>query len=244
MNILRPFKSDIRQIDSLVKLGCNRSDIASVVGITPAQLDNWERTSTTIADLLKVTPSPAYTCTHPDFAPQVEEAFTCAGKRFYRFKEEVRMPAGRYKCYYAALREMDMHASIETLQKYVDAFENILNGANSKTSIRLGELWKLVWNLKTIIALGFEPNLVKNLAAVAYFDESEDLTTYDQKYGEAKVKLWEEHNIRDFFLTKPIGELSGLSSLSPESLEASLTERMEWLKELDLNLQTVLKDNS
>jgi hypothetical protein len=154
------------------------------------------------------------------------------------------MPAGRYKYYYAALREMDMHASLETLAKYVKAFENILNGANPKKGIQLGELWKLVWNLQTIIKLAYDPQLVKNLACVAYFDETEDLISYDSKYGETKIKLWEEHGLRDFFLTKPIGELSGLSSLSADSFEASLMEQEKIMKELDSNLQMVLKDNS
>lgn len=242
--IFRPYKSNVRQIESLVKLGCNRDDIAMVLSITPAKLQKWEDSHVLIAELLKPKALPEYTCTHPDFAPQVEEAFTCGGKRFFRFKEEFRMPAGRYKYYYAALREMEMHASLETLSKYVQAFENILNGANPKRGIQMGDLWKLVWNLKTIIDLAYDPQLVKNLACVAYFDETEDLTTYSEAYGKEKLKLWEDHGLRDFFLTKPIGELSGLNSLSVDFLEASLTEQEAIMKELDLNLQTVLKDNS
>lgn len=244
LKMFRPTKSDIRQIESLTKLGCNYADIASVLGITSDKLLSWEKKHTAIADLLKEKPLPEYTLSHPDFAPQVEEAFTCGGKRFYRFKEEYRMPAGRYKCYYAAIREMHLHASLETLKKYVTAFKNILNGANPKKGIELGDLWKLVWNLETIIDLGFDPQLVKNLAAVAYFDETEDLTTYDQKYGDQKLKLWEEHGLRDFFLTSPIGELSGLKGLSTESLEGFLTQMEETKTELDSVLRTVLKDNS
>lgn len=242
--IFRPYKSDIRQIESLVKLGCNRDDIAMILSITPARLQKWEASHIAIAELLKPKALPEYTCTHPDFAPQVEEAFTCAGKRYYRFTEALRMPAGRHKHYYAAMREMEMHLSLKTLKDYVTAFENILNGANPKKGIQMGDLWKLVWNLKTIIDLGFDPQLVKHLACVAYFDETEDLTTYSEEYGKQKLKLWEEHNLRDFFLTRPIAEWLNLNSSSGESLEAYLIQAEEIMKELASNLQTVLKDNS
>lgn len=243
-NPFRPYASDLRRIESLVKLGCNRDDIASVVGITSAHLTQWEQTKPAVAELLRVKPRPETTMAFIDFAPNVEEAFTCGGKRYYRFKEEHEMPAGRYKYFFYFLKEMTMHASLETLQKYVEAFKNILNGVNAKRGIQLGDLWKLVWNMETIVKLDFDPQLVKKLASVAYFDEDEDLITYDQDYGKAKIKFWEDHNIHDFFLTKPIGDLTGLNSLSVESLEDCLRERTEILRDLDSNLLTVLKENS
>ncbi len=242
--IFRPTKSDIRQIESLVKLGCNRDDIAMVLSITPAKLDTWEAKNTAVAELLKPKARPEYTIAHPEFAPAVEEAFTCGGRRFYRFVDEYRMPAGRYKYYYAFLREIEMHMSLDKLKEYVTAFKNILNGANQKRGIQMGDLWKLVWNLDTIIALDFDPQTVRNLACAAYFDESEDLTTFDMKYGQEKLKLWEAHNLQDFFLTKPISELLGVKDLSIASLEDFLSEREAILKELDSDLQTVLRENS
>src|SRR5690606_20864583 len=132
----------------------------------------------------------------------------------------------------------------EKLSQYTEAFEKILNGANPKKGINLGDLWKLVWNLKTIVALDFDPALVKKLASVTYFDETEDLTTYDIEYGKKKIALWEEHKVHDFFLMSPIGDLLGLKHISVESLEDFLRIRTEILQELDLNLQTVSKDNS
>jgi hypothetical protein len=243
-NPLRPYKSDLRRIESLAKLGCNREDIASVVGVTATHLARWEESSTAVADLLREKVRPETTMAYADFAPNVEEAFTCGGKRYYRFKEEYEMPAGRYKYFFYFLKEMNMHASLETMEKYVVAFKNILNATNPKRGIQLGDLWKLVWNMETILKLDFDPALVKKLASVAYFDEGEDLITYDQEYGKAKIKFWEDHKIYDFFLMKPIGDLTGLSSLSVDSLEECLNQRMEILKELDSNLLTVLKENS
>ncbi len=242
MNILRPSNVDITQITKLVGLGANHSDIAYVLGITETKLNDWKAKNSTIAQALKPKPRSEYTLNSPDYSTMVEEAFVCGTKRFYRFKEEYRMATGRYKYYYASLREVDLRASLDTLKQYVDAFKNILNGGK-KGVVNLGSLWELVLNLESRTKLAFEPMGVKNLAAVAYFDETEDLTTFDQKYGQDKIKLWEEHGIHDFFLTRPIGELLNLSGISIESLVDYLTQAEEVLKDLNSGLQKVSEEN-
>jgi hypothetical protein len=243
MNILRPSSVDVTQITKLVGLGTNHSDIAYVLGITEARLREWELKNTTIAQALKPKPRPAETLHSPEFAPMVEEAFTCGTRRFYRFKEEYRMPSGRYKYYYASLREVDLRASLSVLTSYIDAFKNILNGGK-KGTVSMGSLWELVLNLESRTKLAFEPMGVKNLASVAYFDETEDLTTFDQNYGKQKIKLWEEHNIHDFFLTRPIGELLNLSGISIQSLQDYLNQAEEILTDLNSGLQKVSEENS
>lgn len=244
MTIFRPSKSDIRQIHALAHLGCNRDDIASIVGVTPAQLNKWEARNRTVADILKPKPRPEYTLAHPDYAHQVEEAFTCGGKRFYRFKDEFRMSTGRYKYYYSTLRELDLKISIKDLEKFIEVFEGILNGGSKKKEVKMGDLWKMLFNLKSRVALAFDISTVKRLAAVAYFDETEDLTTFSEEYGDEKIALWEKHNVEDFFLTRLIGELCGLKNISIESLEQLLKEMAEITKELDLDLQKVSRENS
>lgn len=242
--IFRPYKSDIRQVESLVKLGCNYDDIASILGITPSRLKAWERNTVSVAEALKPKARPEYTLTHPEYAPMVEEAFNCGGKRFYRFKEEYRMSTGRYKYYYSTLRELELKLSLKDLEKFIEVFETILNGGSKQRDIKMGDLWKMLFNLKSRVALAFDLPTIKRLAAVSYFDETEDLTTFSEKYGEEKIKLWENHNVEDFFLTRLIGELYGLKNFSPESLELHLREMEAISKELDSSLQTVLKDNS
>lgn len=243
-NPFRPFKSDIRQIEILAKLGCRKEDIASVLGVTPTRLQRWEEVNTKVSEVFKPKPKPEYNLTHPDFSSQVEEAFTCGGKRFYRFKDEFRMSTGRYKYYYSTLRELDLKISITDLEKFIEVFETILNGGGKKKEIKIGDLWKMLFNLKSRVALAFDVSTVKKLAAVAYFDDTEDLTTFSEEYGNEKVKLWEKHNVEDFFLTRLIGELCGVKNISIESLEAHLKEMEMILKDLDSDLQTVLKDNS
>lgn len=242
MNILRPSNVDVTQITKLVGLGANHSDIAYVLGITETKLNEWKAKNQTIATALKPKPRPEYTMLHPEYAPMVEEAFVCGTKRFYRFKEEYRMSTGRYKYYYASLREVDLRASLDTLKQYVDAFKAVLNGGK-KGTVSMGSLWELILNLESRTKLAFEPMSVKNLAAVAYFDETEDLTTFDQNYGKQKIKLWEEHNIHDFFLTRPIGELLNLSGISIQSLQDYLSQAEEVLTDLNSGLQKVSEEN-
>lgn len=243
MNILRPTKVDITQITKLAGLGANHSDIAYILGVTVFDLQKWQAKNQTISDALKPKSRPSETIHHPDFAPMVEEAFSCGVKRFYRFKEEYRMPSGRYKYYYASLREVDLRASLSVLTNYIDAFKNILNGGK-KGTVSMGSLWELVLNLESRTKLAFEPMGVKNLASVAYFDETEDLTTFDGNYGKEKIKLWEEHGMLDFFLTRPIGELLNLSGISVESLTDYLNQAEEVLKDLNSGLQKVSEENS
>ena len=243
-NLFRPHKVDVRQIETLVGLGVNHTDIASILGITPTILKKWEGANKNVSEALKPKARPEYTISHPDFAPMVEEAFACAGKRYFRFKEEYRMATGRYKYYYSTLRELELKLSLSDLQKYVDAFKLVLDGGAKKKTISLNDLNKLVLNLESRIVLAFDTTTVRKLAAVAYFDESEDLTTYSDKYGEQKIKLWKDNNVYDFFLTRPIGELFNLKNISVASLEEDLNLIDGIIMDLNSNLQTVLEDNS
>jgi hypothetical protein len=187
---------------------------------------------------------PEFNLNHPDYRIMVEEAFVAGGRQFYRFKEEYRMPAGRYKYYYAHLREVDLRANLETLTKYIEGFKSILNGGTKGKGISMQGLWELVLNLESRTKLAFEPQGVQNLAAVAYFDDTEDLTTYDLNYGKKKIQLWLDNNINDFFLTRPIGELLNLNSSSVESLNHYLTVVQPMMEDLNSGLLKVLEENS
>lgn len=188
----------------------------------------------------KVTPE--FNAHHPDVAPGIEEAFRVKGVIYYRFKEERLIPAGRYKYIYSTLREVDMRMDLNTLKTYVNEFKAVLSG--TKKVINIGDLWKLVLNLESRIALAFEPASVERLAAVIYFDDTEDLSTWDKKYGAQKVDLWKANKCMDFFLTRPMGELLGVKDISITSLEASIMEHQEIINILTSDLQTLSSENS
>lgn len=183
----------------------------------------------------KKKPTPEFNIHHKDIRHLVEDAFKVGGKTYYRFAEERMIPAGRYKYIYAFLKEADLKMTLETLQNYVAEFENLLNGSGPKKVIQIGELWKLVLNLKSRIALAFESETIERLASVIYFDETEDLSTYDRKHGTAKITLWKKHDFIGFFLTKPLGDLLGLKNTSIESLQAYITQAQGIIQDLTID---------
>lgn len=197
-----------------------------------------------LKSFFKKEPKPTFNLNHPDLAPQVELAFEAAGKKYYRFKDEYQIPAGRYKYIHNALREMDLRMTQAKLMEYINEFEVCLNGTGKKKEINLGRLWELVLNMKTRAKLPFDADTVKRFAAVTYFDDSEDLSTYDRAYGQQKIDLWEKHNVTDFFLTSPIGELLQLSNSSQESLKEYLTMSMQILEELNSGLLNQSQESS
>jgi hypothetical protein len=160
--------------------------------------------SSLLSRFKKKTPKPVFNLHHEDIKHQVEVAFEVKGKKYYRFKKELQLPAGRYKYVYSMLR--------------VTEFKNVLNGGPKKI-IAIGDLWKLINNLESRISLAFEPETVERLASVVYFDDTEDLSTWDRKHGLEKVAFWKANKSMDFFLTSPMGELLGVSGISIESLE-------------------------
>jgi hypothetical protein len=95
-----------------------------------------------------------------------------------------------------------------------------------------------VLNLKSRLSLAFEPASVQRLASVLFFDETEDLRSYDRKYGQEKIDFWEKNNVLDFFLTMPIVELLGLKNISQTSLEEYIQEAQLILQDLTLDLQS------
>lgn len=188
--------------------------------------------------------NPTFNIHHEELAPKIEEAFKSGSVQYYKFIEDHQIPAGRYKYIYAALKEADLRMSLETLQNYVGEIKKVLNGGDKKNLVSMEQLWRITLNLENRIALAFEPASVKRLAAVIYFDETEDLKTYDKRHGMKKVEHWEKHNTLDFFLTRPIVELFGLKNISITSLTDYIQRSEEIIKDLTLDLQIQSSVNS
>jgi len=153
------------------------------------------------------------------------------------------LPAGRYKYVYAALKEADLRMTRETLQEFIKIIKTALEGGMKKQSVSLETVWRAVINMESRVALGFEPASIKRLAAILYFDETEDLTTFNRMHGLKKVEHWERNQTMDFFLTRPIVELLGLSGISVTSLEGYIQEREEIIQLLTDDLRTLSSES-
>lgn len=187
---------------------------------------------------------PAFNIRHEDLRHKIEKAFKAGSRQYYKFIDEHQIPVGRYKYIYSALKEADLRMDLGTLQQYVQTLKDILNGGPKKSTINVGEIWKIVLNMETRISLAFEPAAIERLAAVIYFDDSEDLSTYNKAHGADKIKHWKKNNVMDFFLTRPISELLGTSGISLTSLEEYIETTTQIIQDLTIDPQTVSSENT
>jgi hypothetical protein len=167
---------------------------------------------------------------HPDLAGHTEFAFECKGKKYYRMANEFRMPTGRYKFFDAYLLEHQLRMTPQMFNDYLDRIEGFLNGRGGV--IKLTDIANTIYNMRTHANLLFIPATIKKIAAVSYFDDSEDLRDFDPEYGQKKIADWETDDTYAFFLTRPIVELLNLEGISVTSLQTYIQTSQDILKEL------------
>lgn len=233
----RPTERDTKLLESLVTRGVNQNDIESLLSITSKEFEKWKE-NIEVDRIVKLRPKyepERFTLHHPSLAGQTELAFEAGLIKYYRFKDEYRMPIGRYKYVYKRFKEADLRMTRETMQEYLKQIEEALNG--TKKQINLSTAIRLIYNMKTWLTIPFEPEAVKRLAAVTFFTDDEDLSTFDEKKGQEKIDSWERNKVHDFFTTAPIGALLNVNSSLITSLEEYLTEATEITKALTLDLQ-------
>lgn len=195
---------------------------------------------------------PPFNIHHPDLQDKIEFAFECGPtlnkRKFYRMKADVnetnefRLPTGRYKWIDAFLAEVNLRMSAGTLVSYLNELEKNLDG--TKGQINLGKAFQIIYAMKTRTNLGFDPQLVKTLASIVYFDESEDLSDYDKAYCDKKIKYWEKYDCYDFFLTRPIAELCNLNDSSVHALKTYIQTAEQIIKDLTFGQENQSSENT
>jgi len=183
---------------------------------------------------------PPFNIHHPDLRDKIEFAFECGPtlnkRKFYRMKADVnetnefRLPTGRYKWIDAFLAEVNLRMSVPVLRSYLDELKKNLDGA--KGQINLGKAFQVIYAIETRTNLGFDPQLIKTLSSIVYFDETEDLSDYDKAFCDKKIKYWERYDCYDFFLTRPIAELCNLNGSSVAALKTYIQTAEQIIKDL------------
>lgn len=158
------------------------------------------------------------------------EAFKHAGKTYYHFTDNFKVPTARAICAIAIYEELRMRCTADYLQKHIAATEQILNAPAGK--IRLTDLAKINNNLKERLNLAPYPDHIYKLASVIFFDESESPFSYDFDYNAKKIAEWKkEPDLLNFFLTMPFKDLMPFGSMSKERVQnyfniASLVDKI------------------
>jgi hypothetical protein len=165
---------------------------------------------------------------HPELSDKIEPAFKSAGVQYYNFTKDTQIRTGRYMILQNFLQEVYFRMSLERLKLYLDKITGNLNGTQGV--INIGNALELLTQMKHLTDMAFEPDTVYRLASVIYFDDNEDLRTWDKGINDKKIKAWKENATLDFFYGRPFQELTGLKNISETDLRRYL-ERWEELKE-------------
>jgi len=147
-----------------------------------------------------------------EWADKIEYAFTSGSVHFFRFISEPYIPYTRANAALDIYEELEWGISPAFLQKHIQAVDSVLTDPKNKTKEQLlAKLAVLNSHLKERFGLATNLTLRMKLATVLYFDETEDITTYNYQYGVAKAKHWaESHDIPDFFFEAANSKLSAL----------------------------------
>lgn len=168
---------------------------------------------------------------HPDFYDLVEPAFKVNGKQYYRFVRDTSIPWGRYMYLQTFLYEQSLRMDLDTLNGYIQRMKLAINGSVQK-GIDLITVIKTLTQMESRVELAFEVDTTYRLASVMYFDDQEDLYTYDKPHNDKKIQTWKEAKVVDFFYTRPMSELLNLTGSSPEDLVKFIEGQTALLKDL------------
>lgn len=149
---------------------------------------------------------------------KIEIAFTAGGFDYYHFPDVLSMGFERALSALSFYEELRMRTTREYLVAHCKAIGEILSDPKK---IDVGRIAILNKNLQDRLELIIEPEIVYKLAAVMYFDETEDPYRYDHAYGQKKIERWKKDlSLKSFFLSTPIKSLiPGLESFE-ENLES------------------------
>lgn len=168
----------------------------------------------------------------PDAKHEVELVFTHEGVEYWKFVNEVNIPAER------AFAAMDIYAefaekadrdytmnAFKAIEEYLKKGENIRAGIVANAAV---ERMEHVTNV----------DLLYKLASVLYFDPNENVYSYDAEYNKKKIKAWRTcGDVHSFFLKTPLAEYLTSFNGSPENLKSyTLQQRKEALKMLQFQL--------
>jgi hypothetical protein len=172
---------------------------------------------------------------HPDFINRIEKAFKSKGVQYYRFKEDTKMPYGRYQVLQSFLLGYELRMDYALFKAFLEEIEKNLNGTRGQ--IDISKAFVTLEKMKARAALAFDPTQAYSVASVIYFQEDEDLYHYDNAINQDKIARWKGANLIDFFYMKPIAELLGLSNFSQPDLIAYIKEVDSLLSDLTLDTQ-------
>ncbi len=178
---------------------------------------------------------------HADFKDKCIPAIKFNGVQYYRFKDELDMPYGRYMYLSTFLQAVEMRMDLKTLNQYIEILEKCLSGG--KGNIDIGKAHITLVQLKTRSKVVFDSDIAYSLASCIFFTDSEPLNTYSMEHNNKKINAWREADALDFFMLTPVKELLNLGSISIPDLMNYLIKTQPIMNELKQAMQTALSSD-
>jgi hypothetical protein len=180
---------------------------------------------------------------HADFKDKCILAYTLDGVDYYRFKDELDIPYGRYVYLSTFLQAVELRMDLETLKKYISLLQGYLSGGKGRVDIGASIITLKQMETRTSIIL--DQTHAYNLASVIFFTEDEPLNVYSIEHNKKKIAAWREAQAIDFFTLMPMRELLGLPNISTQDLLSYLTKTKPIVEDLNsVMLQATNKELS
>jgi len=160
-------------------------------------------------------------------------AFHSGCVQYYQLHDLFNSFAGRALDAEDVYNRWSMRCSNEFLRGWAAALENEVN----QTSIKILEIGKLVQALKERLDFALpSTGLIWELAAVAFFDETESPYKYDPFYAKTKIECWKkDETLPAFFFKCRMSDMVSLPNLSEEGL-ATYLKAVEAVNASHINL--------
>ena len=164
------------------------------------------------------------------------------GRQYYRFKDDLDMPYGRYVYLASFLQAVELRMDLKTLNQYIEVIEKSLSGG--KGFVDIGKANVTLIQLKTRTKILFDEDLAYSLSSCVYFTDDEPLNTYSMEHNKKKIAEWREAGTLDFFMAQPVRELLGLTNLSTTDLMTYLDQTRPIITELNLAMQQAINSEA
>ena len=149
---------------------------------------------------------------------RIKYAFTVGITDYYQLVNDLDLPEKRFAYLRHYYHEMQMRLTKETLLEFMDAMKKAVNPEKGK-AVELGKVDRLIDEITERTKWLFEPESLYRMASVVYFTLDEDITDYDERENEAKIKAFKKKDMLSHFLQTLTNEQSGLFNLSPDALK-------------------------
>lgn len=134
-------------------------------------------------------------------------AFSVGDRHYFRFDDALNTPYERALTTLIYHTELDCNVDRKYITAHCQAFDAILC-TQKFTTKELLKLQQLNSQLMERTVMPKETELMYKMAAVVYFDQTENPRKYEFKYGENKIRAWKKNlSLTDFFLSQPLTTL-------------------------------------